>query len=58
MLGNNFVTLEKKSNNLSLLSFSVFKHLQQITSVLDELPVVFALAEKQKLAGVKMQTSL
>lgn len=47
----------KTQNTLNLLSFSVFKHQQQNASVLDELPIVVALAEKN-LAGVKMQTAL
>lgn len=50
-------TKKKKTNTLSLLSFSGFKHQQQNTSSLDELPIVSALAEKN-LAGVKMQSAL
>lgn len=46
-----------KSNSLSLLSFSVFKH-QQSPGLVDDLPVVFALAEKQTLAGMNTQTAL
>lgn len=46
-----------KSNGLSILAFSVFKR-QQSTSLVDGLPVVFALPYKQKLAGVNMQTAL